>query len=175
MSDVKNRTWWLLGLVCASLFLVTPPVTAASSAPSSAARATYVTMSPTTFESRLLVRTNYRRVHHGCAALRLNLPLVSSARLHSSRMSSANDLSHRLAGEGDLSVRAVSAGYTHWRLLAENLAWGQSAPRAVFRAWVASPGHRANLDNCRLRDVGFGVVIRNGRPWVTADFGRRVG
>jgi uncharacterized protein YkwD len=72
-----------------------------------------------------------------------------------------------------LQVRAVNAGYTNWRLLAENLAWGQSTPRQVFRDWVHSAGHRANLDNCRLRDIGLGVVIRGGRPWVTQDFGRR--
>ena len=131
-------------------------------------------MSTGTFEHRLFVRTNYRRALHGCRALRLNAALVTSARLHSARMSARRDLSHRLAGEGDLATRAVAAGYLHWRILAENLAWGQQSPRAVFRAWVASPGHRANLDNCALRDVGFGVVYSAGRPWVTADFGRHV-
>ena len=171
MSDVKRRVWFVVaaGLMCAA------PLTPAAGATSpSASGTTLVTMSPGTFEARLLVRTNYRRARHGCAALRLNAPLVSAARLHSSRMSGTNDLSHRLAGEGDLSVRAVNAGYTRWRILAENLAWGQGSPGAVFRAWVNSPEHRANLDNCRLRDVGFGVVIRNGRPWVTADFGRHL-
>ena len=74
--------------------------------------------------------------------------------------------------EPAIDVRAVNAGYTNWRILAENLAWGQATPRAVFRDWMHSPGHRANLDNCRLRDVGYGVVIRNGRPWVTGDYGR---
>ena len=131
-------------------------------------------MSTGTFEHRLLLRTNYRRALHGCRALRLNAALVHAARLHSTRMSYQGDLSHRLAGEGGLAERAVAAGYLNWRILAENLAWGQSTPRAVFRAWVASPGHRANLDNCALRDVGFGVVYSAGRPWVTADFGRHV-
>jgi len=157
----------VLGLLCAW------PLTPAAAATQPASRATtYVTMSPTTFEARLFARANYRRSLHGCAPLRLDGHLLAAARLHSSRMSDSNNLSHRLAGEGDLAVRAVNAGYVRWRLLAENLAWGQSSPGMVFRAWVNSPEHRANLDNCRLRDVGFGVVIRGGRPWVTADFGR---
>jgi uncharacterized protein YkwD len=144
-----------------------------SSTSSSATSATgATTLSSATFESRLFVRTNVRRQRHGCRPLRLNGPLALAARRHSELMSYRDDLSHRLAGEGDLAQRAVAAGYTPWRMLAENLAWGQPTPRAVFRAWVNSPGHRANLDNCRLRDVGFGVVIRDGRPWVTADFGR---
>jgi len=169
VSDVKHPMWLLVALLCAAVLAPAPAATAAP-----ARTTTLVTMSADTFEARLLVRENYRRARHGCAPLRLNAALVSAARLHSARMSGTNNLSHRLAGEADLSVRAVSAGYTRWRILAENLAWGQASPGAVFRAWVNSPEHRANLDNCRLRDVGFGVVIRRGRPWVTADFGRRL-
>ena len=144
--------------------------TSSSSATTSSTAAT--TLSSATFETRLFLRSNVRRQRHGCRPLRLNGPLTLAARRHSALMSYRDDLSHRLAGEGDLAQRAVAAGYTPWRMLAENLAWGQATPRAVFRAWVNSPGHRANLDNCRLRDVGFGVVFRDGRPWVTADYGR---
>jgi uncharacterized protein YkwD len=130
-------------------------------------------MSTSEFETRLLSRANHRRDARGCRRFRLNSALVLAARRHSTAMADRRELSHRLSGEADLAVRITRAGYTNWRMLAENLAWGQSSPRAVFRAWVHSPGHRANLDNCRLRDIGFGVVMRNGRPWVTADFGRR--
>lgn len=124
------------------------------------------------FERRLFARTNLRRAARGCRPLRLDGALTLAAHRHSNLMVTQSNLSHRLAGEPDLSVRAPSAGYTHWRILAENLAWGQTTPRQVFRDWVASPGHRANLDNCKLRDVGIAVVIANGRPWVTADYGR---
>ena len=165
---------WLSLLMGLMLLAPLAPAPAAATTPTGA-RAATTTISAAVFESRLLVRTNVRRARHGCRPLRTNTALVAAARMHSARMSSQRDLSHRLAGEGDLSARVVAAGYLHWRMLAENLAWGQATPRAVFRAWVASPGHRANLDNCRLRDVGVGVVISAGRPWVTADFGRRFG
>jgi len=163
----------LLGLLC----LVTPAAHAAPAGSGDAAvsgRASYVTLGAADFENRLFARTNARREARGCRPLRLDSALALAASRHSSLMSSESELTHRLADEGGLVERAVSAGYTPWRLLAENLAWGQSTPREVFHDWVQSPGHRANLDNCRLRDVGIGVVISSGRPWVTQDFGRRL-
>lgn len=165
----------LLGVALACAGAVGPG--AAQAAPTAGSTTTAVGMtasllSTQDFENRLLLRTNHRRALHGCRALRLNASLVVAARLHSARMSAQSDLSHRLGDEPDLATRVVSAGYTPWRILAENLAWGQATPRAMFRAWVRSPEHRANLDNCRLRDIGIGVVFRDGRPWATSDFGR---
>ena len=164
----------LLGLVCLSLGIIsTGPAQAATLASGESTGTSTMSMTTGVFESRLLSHTNYRRARHGCRPIRLNSALVLAARRHSNAMSNQSTLSHRLAGVGDLASRVVAAGYTHWRMLAENLAWGQATPREVFRDWVHSPGHRANLDNCRLREIGFGVVYRSGRPWVTADFGRR--
>ena len=151
---------------------------AATAAPSdssdpAATRATTTTYSATDFENRLYARTNNRRLRQGCRPIRQNAALATAARLHSVRMSDSSELSHRLVDELDLAGRAVAAGYTGWRMLAENLAWGQATPGQVFREWLRSPGHRANLDSCRMRDVGIAVVVRNGQPWVTEDFGRR--
>jgi uncharacterized protein YkwD len=176
-TERGTRRMWsamLLGLLCATL-LPTAAAQAATAAPSSAEvaqRTTATTLSADYFERRLFARTNLRREARGCRPLRLDAALALAARRHSTLMVLQSSLSHRLTGEPDLSVRAPNAGYTHWRILAENLAWGQSTPRQVFRDWVASPPHRANLDNCRLRDVGIAVVFANGRPWVTADYGR---
>jgi len=159
----------LVGLVCSASAVLTTPAEAIGLAAGRSA----TTLTSTQFENRLFARINARRDAVGCRAFRSNAALQLAARRHSKRMSDDRELSHRLAGEPGLASRVERAGYTNWRMLAENLAWGQSSPRAVFRAWVHSAGHRANLDNCRLHDIGVGVVIRNGRPWVTADFGRR--
>jgi uncharacterized protein YkwD len=180
---VMRRMWAsvLMVLLCSSVVAATTapagattrsPASGSATARAGASGVASVTMTPDRFEYRLRVLTNAHRERIGCRALRLNAALLLAARRHSALMSAQDDLSHRLAGEPDLVGRAVSAGYTSWRILAENLAWGQATPRAVFRDWMHSPGHRANLDNCRLRDVGYGVVIRNGRPWVTGDYGR---
>jgi uncharacterized protein YkwD len=162
----------LVGLASAMLAVVMP---AAEAVPVGlrAVRASYTTLSAGEFERRLFARINARRDARGCREFRPNAALQLAARRHTTLMADAHELSHQLPGEPGLATRITRAGYTNWRILAENLAWGQSSPRAVFRAWVASAGHRANLDNCRLRDLGIGVLIRNGRPWVTADFGRR--
>lgn len=173
---VTRRMWsaMLVGLMCLSSLALAGPQ-AASAAPRTvrpADRTARATLTSEEFEHRLLVRSNARRAARGCHPLRLNAALSLAAHRHSTLMSDQSDLSHRLAGEADLAARAVNAGYTRWRILAENLAWGQSSPGQVFRDWVNSPGHRANLDNCRLRDVGFAVVFQGGRPWVTADYGR---
>jgi uncharacterized protein YkwD len=165
----------MLGLLGVSM----PAAHAADGSLTTAARvagtgqSSYATLGAGAFEDRLFARTNKRRAAHGCRPLRLDGALVVAARRHSTMMSSESELSHRLSDELGLVERVVGAGYTPWRLLAENLAWGQSTPGGVFRDWVHSPGHRANLDNCRLRDVGVGVIIRGGQPWVTEDFGRR--
>lgn len=177
---VMRRMWStvLVGLLCSTAVAVTgstagaEPTTTGVGARDTSPRSTSVAMSTDRFEERLRTLTNARRERRGCRPLRLNSALVAAARRHSALMSDEDNLSHRLAGEPDLVGRAVAAGYTRWRILAENLAWGQTTPREVFRDWVHSPGHRANLDNCRLRDVGYGVVVRNGRPWVTGDYGR---
>ena len=163
----------LLGLLALCLVPV-PSAQAAALAPDTATigQRTASRLSAADFERRLFARTNARRASHGCRPLRANAALALAARRHSNLMLMRTNLSHRVAGEADLAVRVPAAGYRHWRILAENLAWGQRTPRRLFRAWVASPAHRANLDNCRLRDVGFAVVLAHGRPWATADFGR---
>lgn len=174
---MKKPMWLGMLLVLLSIPLSPGVAHATPSTPGAggaADRTSFTTMSASEFERRLFNRTNARRDRHGCRPLRLNDALQLAALRHSTRMADENELSHRLADEPSIDVRAESAGYTNWRLLAENLAWGQATPRQVFRDWVRSPGHRANLDNCRLRDVGYSVVIRGGQPWITQDFGRRL-
>lgn len=163
----------LLSLLCLAGIGAAPGYGAMTSSPNGELRASSTTLSPGEFESRLFARTNARREARGCRALRPDAALTLAARRHSMRMADARLLSHRLSGEADLGVRVSSAGYTNWRIVAENLAWGQASPAAVFRAWLQSPGHRANIDNCRLRHLGIGVELRDGRPWVTQDLGRR--
>ena len=67
----------------------------------------------------------------------------------------------------------------------ENLAmFGGITPdaHAIVNAWMASPGHRANMLRGSYRDAGISIVhhpaaggVFGGRPtWViTLDFGRR--
>ena len=38
-------------------------------------------------------------------------------------------------------------------------------------AWMNSPGHRANILNCRYRHLGVGVVYDGRTPYWTQEFG----
>lgn len=125
------------------------------------------------FENSLLTQLNSRRVTVGCSRLRSNLALTRSARTHSARMASAQTLSHQLPGEAWFTTRIHRAGYRNTRALAENVASGPADPGVLHAAWVNSAPHRANMDNCRLRDVGVGVVYGGTRTWATVDFGRQ--
>lgn len=156
--------------------LLTPGAEAAAppgAAPSRVTSGTTTTLSRLEFETRLRRKINHHRVAIGCRAERLRGTLRLAARRHSRRMARAQTLSHQLPGEQSLGPRVTAAGYSDWHLLAENLADGGAWPGQVFRMWMASPAHRANIDDCRYHDIGIGVVIRNGTPWTTADFGRK--
>ncbi|MGE4427595.1 MAG: CAP domain-containing protein, partial [Solirubrobacteraceae bacterium] len=62
------------------------------------------------------------------------------------------------------SLRLSAAGYV-WSAMGENLAVGQTTPRAVVTAWLKSKGHCENLMSIAYRVAGFGVSLRG-----TGDF-----
>jgi uncharacterized protein YkwD len=58
----------------------------------------------------------------------------------------------RAAGYLSSSVRGYEIG--------ENIAWGTlwlATPRSIVAAWMASPGHRANILDGHFRDTGIGI------------------
>lgn len=124
-------------------------------------------------EDQVVSLTNVQRRARGCPALRSNAYLRKAARGHTTRMALKGVMSHQLPGEPRFTVRITRAGYTRWNLVAENVARGFSGPTSVVRAWMNSPGHRRNILNCRLRDIGVGVVLQGGQLWWTQNFGRR--
>lgn len=126
-----------------------------------------------TWNDELTRMINKRRVAVGCRPLASNYSLYKAAYRHNNRMMTANKLSHQLPGESSLGTRVNAAGYTGWRMLAENLAYGATTPYGIYKLWIYSSSHRANIQNCRYKDLGIAVGFKNGRPWVTADFGRR--
>ncbi len=58
------------------------------------------------------------------------------------------------------------------RVAAENLARGNVSADRVVAAWMASPGHRANILDGRLTRIGVAAVFANGTWTVAADFTR---
>lgn len=122
-------------------------------------------------ERRVIVLTNRQRTARGCRALSYQSNLHVAARRHTSLMARQQTMSHRLRGEAGLGQRITAAGYTRWSLVAENVARGFDSAESVVRAWMASPGHRRNILNCRLRHIGVGVSLAHGQIWWTQNFG----
>ncbi len=123
---------------------------------------------------------NQERVSAGLAPLEVNAQLVAAGEIHSRNMASlvkvyghAGAMNHLLLGSTapTLGIRADLVGYDY-RMLAENLAFGYLTPQAVVQAWMNSPGHRANILNPNLTQVGVGVAwTTDGFPYYTLMLG----
>lgn len=99
------------------------------------------------------------------------LPLSTDTRLeqaaegHAHELVSADYFAH-VSPAGVTPVdRIRAAGYIpdsgSGYVIGENLAWGtfsMATPQAIVAAWVASPGHLANILESRYRDTGIGVT-----------------
>lgn len=130
----------------------------------------------------LLKMVNTARCNRGLAPLALNVKLTQAATRHTLDM--ANNMvnqnppiSHYGTDGSDPIVRANQAGYSS-PLVWENIAAGQQTTREVFQAWMKSPGHRANMLNPDLREMGVALYRTENAPYSTywtQDFGKRGG
>ena len=88
------------------------------------------------------------------------------SRAWTERMASRGVLAHN-----DSLFTAASHRNLKLKAIGENVGWNYSVA-AQHAAFVASPGHRANLDKAGFRVAGFAVVrAADGRIWSTEDFG----
>ena len=54
----------------------------------------------------------------------------------------------------------------NWRIMGENIAWGQRSEEEVMNSWMRSRGHRANIMNKRFSHLGIGYAIsEDGSPY----------
>lgn len=125
------------------------------------------------YERQVITLTNQERAANGCGALTQHGALTGAARGHSSEMATRNEMTHYGANGSDAGDRVKQAGYPA-RQWAENIAYGQATPREVVDAWMNSSGHRANILDCGLTEIGVGhVVNEQGVPYWTQNFGTR--
>jgi uncharacterized protein YkwD len=144
-------------LVAGAALLLTGPATAAT---------------PTQREASLIAAVNGVRKAHDLRPLAIDTRLMRVARGYSGTLLRTGVLTH-----GNFSQRMRSSGARGPRF-GENLAWGTggyAAAKSIVRAWMASPGHRANLLRPGFRRIGLGAVTGRfggyrGATVVTADF-----
>jgi uncharacterized protein YkwD len=113
---------------------------------------------------------NAERAKARCPAVRPDPKLAEAALAHSDDMARRGYFNHNAPDGADPWQRARAAGYQ--RPTGENIAIGYPDARAVMTGWLASPGHRATIVNCRSRALGVGLA-RNagGTPYWTQLFG----
>ncbi|WIM95468.1 CAP domain-containing protein [Actinoplanes oblitus] len=127
-------------------------------------------VSEATLQADIVRLTNVQRAAHGCGALQLDARLTTAARGHSAYMAQSGAFSHTGKGGSNFVAREKAAGYA--KPSAENIAWGYRTGKDVVTAWMKSPGHRANILNCKSKTVGVGAVYsKGGAPYFTQDFG----
>ncbi len=101
--------------------------------------------------------TNINRQENGLVSLKNNTQLNISARKKLDDMFAKQYFEHVSpsgVGVGDLGKKS---GY-EYVLIGENLAMGNfKNDQAVLEAWMASPGHRANILNTEYQDIGIAV------------------
>ncbi|TVR20789.1 MAG: CAP domain-containing protein [Nitriliruptor sp.] len=116
-------------------------------------------------EAEFLCNINAERQEVGLPGLRVVAELTDVARAHSGRMADASLLYHNpnLASE-----------VSNWRVLAENVGRGHSVG-SLHQALMESRGHRANILNTSITEVGVGVEARGSTLWVTQVFRQHTG
>jgi uncharacterized protein YkwD len=128
-------------------------------------------------ERALVSAMNVARLRHGRRPLRPLPVLTRPARAHSRDLLLRGVFTHAGTAGSPFWTRVVAAGFPRGRRMAENIAQvpgcGAAAARRTVRMWMASPPHRANLLDRRMRFVGTGAARPAGcsSTILTADLG----
>jgi uncharacterized protein YkwD len=142
---------------------------------------------PAGYETVLLREINEVRAQNSLHPLRFSNALNAAAQYHSKAMAERGFFTHESADGSSFWQRVErfypSRGFRYWSA-GENLAYGSPSlsPGSAVRAWMDSPGHRANLLSTMWQEVGLSAEQPDAAPGyygghratiVTADFGIR--
>jgi uncharacterized protein YkwD len=106
---------------------------------------------------------NWARRQARRGTLARSAPLTRAAGLKGQKVASCHQLSHTPCGS-NLVGPVNQSGY-RYASFGENIyvgPWGSVTPRDVVAAWLASPGHRANVLRPGFRHVGAALVRGQG-------------
>ena len=141
------------------------PASAAASCPN--ANLTPTSGNVEQVRAAVLCLIDQERERHGEVALAPNAKLTHAAQAHSRDMAEQDYFSH-IAPDGSTPLgRMRTSGYLSnsqdGYMVGENIAWGTmwlATPQSIVNAWMASPGHRANILDGAYRETGVGVEPR---------------
>ena len=159
-SKLKSLARRVGGVVVILLALGPAVIVAAPVAQASAPRsATLIN-----YEHRVIALVNVQRVRYGLGRLVQTACPDSYAKGWAGYLASTGYFYHR-------SMMSFLNGCRAQRV-AENIARGNVSADAIVAAWMASPGHRANILDGRLTHIGIGAVYARGTWTVDTDFSR---
>lgn len=109
------------------------------------------------FEQKVVELTNQERSKQGLAPLKENWELSRVARFKADDMRDKNYFDHTSPTYGSPFTMMKNFGITY-KSAGENIAAGQKTPEEVVKAWMNSPGHRANILNEDYNQIGVGYL-----------------
>ena len=145
------RTWRRLGTALLAVLVGTAGLTAVAASPAAASGP---------YTSNILSAVNSARAANGLRPYVLRSDLSSVAYSWSKHMASTGTLAHN---------PGLTTQISNWRWVGENVGYGPDW-KTVMAAFMASPGHRANILDHDFTEIGIGVVVAGGRIWITQDF-----
>ncbi|BAZ47271.1 hypothetical protein NIES4102_43170 (plasmid) [Chondrocystis sp. NIES-4102] len=98
---------------------------------------------------------NLERTRADLDPLQIDSQLSQAAQIHSESMANDDFFSHSGIDGSSPFDRIQDTGY-QYTTAAENIAAGYQTLEAVVRAWMGSAGHRANILNSNLTEIGVG-------------------
>lgn len=142
--------------LCFALCVTALPAWSACTQPADAAQRIAQTMT----------QINGYRQSAGLPALAPNPKLVQAATAHACDMAQMRKMSHKGSNGSTLPQRVKAQGY-RFRVINENI--GDVTPNApVGPLWFASSGHKANILDRGITDLGLGLALGAGNRhyWV---------
>ncbi len=123
---------------------------------------------PSGAPAEVLALVNTERAAVGCPALTVNAKLTKAAQDHSEDLAAHSNMSHTGSDGSDPGQRITRAGY-EWSTYAENVAYGYDTAAKVMEGWMNSPGHKRNILDCDVKEIGIGLAQPG--QYCTQDFG----
>ena len=117
------------------------------------------------YVSSAIQSTNAERAKHDVHKLGPDECLQDMALAQAQRMARQQQMFHQ-----DLHKVQKRCGVG---LAGENVAYGYRTGPSVVKAWMASPGHRANILKRGYRLIGVGAVMKDDVWWVAQVFGTK--
>jgi uncharacterized protein YkwD len=127
---------------------------------------------------------NQERAEHGLLPLEVSLRLERASQKHSEDMGERNFYAHDDPDGRGFESRVEAEGVPMLGMaVAENIHWGldvAARPKQIVEDWMNSPGHRANILNVTLTQVGIGIGfdppsrVREPAAVYTTDFSGRL-